>query len=130
MQNLTTLKSMPLYSTTEVSYSYAKEAETVRRCLQIMMSLRRLCVETGRPLLPAHALMPKFVFAWNNKGPSDDMSHVLSTEELGLAEFDHTLKSMPLYSTTEVAHSYTKDAETARFLLQIMMCLWRLSMAT
>ena len=37
-------------------------------------------MEMGRPLLPADALIPKFVSVWNiQKGPIDDMSHDLST---------------------------------------------------
>ena len=69
---------MTIYSTTEVAYSYAKDAETVRCDLQIMMCLWRLCMETGRPLLPADARIPKYVSAWNiQKGPIEDMSHAL-----------------------------------------------------
>ena len=76
----TTLDRMPIYSTTEVAYSYAKDAETVRCRLVIMMCLWKLRMEIGRPLLPADALIPKYVSAWNiQKGPIDDMSHVLST---------------------------------------------------
>jgi len=75
-----TLERMPQYSSSEVTYGYARDSDTVRCRLQIMMCLWQLRCESGQPLLPADALIPRFVSSWNiSKGPIDDMSHVLST---------------------------------------------------
>jgi hypothetical protein len=75
-----TLGRMPRYTANDISWGYAKDSDTVRCRLSVMMSLYALRTEQGSPLQPSNGLIPRVVSSWNiGKGPIDDMSQVLAS---------------------------------------------------
>jgi hypothetical protein len=74
------LERMPRYKQGDIKWGYAKDDETIRCRLLVMMGLFDLRKESGRPLPPSDGLKPLMVSMWNvGKGPIDDMSQVSST---------------------------------------------------